>query len=148
MCDQISAFHRPGSRSAVALVPTALGFLTALLSVLICDPAQGQAQRWTSLAGNRTIEAEFVGMWGNNVILDRGSQGRISVDVDALIAESRLQARRLAEKQREFIEIARKEVQGQAAGASAAAPNPPRRQGPDRGNRSRARLLHAAPPAT
>ena len=124
MCDQISAFRRPGSRSAAALVPTALGFLTALLSVLICDPAQGQAQRWTSLAGNRTIEAEFVGMWGNNVILDRGSQGRISVDVDALIAESRLQARRLAEKQREFIEIARKEVQGQAAGASAAAPNP------------------------
>lgn len=124
MCHQISASQRPGSRSVLGLGRPALGFLATALSVVMCSSVHAQTQRWTSLAGNRTIEAEFVGMWGNNVILDRGSQGRISVDVDALIAESRLQARRMAEKQREFIATARKEVQGQAGGSSAAAPNP------------------------
>ncbi|WP_182870806.1 hypothetical protein [Stieleria mannarensis] len=82
------------------------------------------AERWTSLDGSRTVEADFIGLWGNNVVLELPGSRRVSVSVDDLIADSRIQARRLDEEQRRKRAELRQQILAEAKEAAAPAPTP------------------------
>ena len=81
------------------------------------------ADRWTSLHTNRTVEADFVGLWGDQVVLQMADR-RVSVGIDDLVADSRILARRLAEDQHRRRSDMVSEIQEIAKEAAAPAPNP------------------------
>ncbi|KAA5539298.1 hypothetical protein FYK55_24630 [Roseiconus nitratireducens] len=98
-------------------------FLTTLAGGLFTWPAHGlAAERWTSLDGSRTVEADFIGLWGNTVVLELPGQRRVSVDLDDLIAESRIQARRMGEQQQQQRSETIEQIQMDATEAAAPAP--------------------------
>ncbi|MCO8122404.1 hypothetical protein NHH03_11710 [Stieleria sp. TO1_6] len=82
------------------------------------------ADRWTSLDGSRTVEADFIGLWGNQVVLELAGQRRVSVSVDDLIAESRIQARRMGEDQQRRRSETMQQIHAAATEAAAPAPTP------------------------
>jgi hypothetical protein len=82
------------------------------------------AERWTSLDGSRTVEAEFVGKWGNSVVLELPGQRRVAVSEDDLIAESRIQARRMDVEQQRRRSETRQQILADAKEAAAPAPTP------------------------
>lgn len=82
------------------------------------------AERWTSLLGSRTVEADFVGLWGNEVVLQMPDNRRVAVDIDNLIAESRIQARRMAAEQENSRQEMVNQIQADAKEAAAPAPTP------------------------
>ena len=82
------------------------------------------AQRWTTLDGSRTVEAEFIGLWSNNVVLELPGPRRVSVNLDDLIAESRIQAGRLDEEQQRRRAETRQQILADAKEAAAPAPTP------------------------
>ncbi|MCS7470134.1 hypothetical protein NZK35_26105 [Stieleria sp. ICT_E10.1] len=82
------------------------------------------AERWTSLDGSSTVEAEFIGLWGNNVVLELPGPRRVTVSVDNLIADSRIQARRLGEEQSRRRAELRQQILADAKEAAAPAPTP------------------------
>ncbi|WP_436717078.1 hypothetical protein U8335_08430 [Roseiconus lacunae] len=88
-------------------------------------PHSAQAgERWTDLYGKRTIEADFIGLWGNNVVLEMPGGRRLSVSMDQLIAESRIQARQLEEEQKRRRTESRSLIEADAKEAAAPAPTP------------------------
>jgi len=84
----------------------------------------GRAERWTSLSGSRTVEADFIGLWGNSVVLELPGPRRVAVDINDLIAESRIQARRLGEQQQQQRREVIEGIRADAKAAAAPAPNP------------------------
>ncbi len=86
--------------------------------------APAAAETWTSLRGTHTVEAQMIGLWGENVVLELSTGRRVTIKLDDLRSESRIQARELAEKLVSSRADRIKELQGQAAAAAAPAPNP------------------------
>lgn len=116
-------FPRPRFFSA-PLVPFAAG-LIALTGCLIClGTTCHAAERWTSLNGTNTVEAEFIGLWGDKVVLELPGPRRVSVSLDDLIADSRIQARRLAEEKQARRAEMRQQILADAKEAAAPAPTP------------------------
>lgn len=66
----------------------------------------------------------MVGLWDENVILELSGGRRVSIKLDALRSESRIQAQELAKRLVSSRSERIKELQGQAAEAAAPAPNP------------------------
>ena len=97
------------------------------VGLLACRPLErtrvDAGERWTSLHSSRTIEADFVGMWGEQVVLQL-SDRRVAVDVNDLVAESRILARRLAEEQQQNRNTMVSQIQAEADEAAAPAPTP------------------------
>ncbi len=89
-------------------------------------PVAGQAtaERWTSLSGSHTVDADFVGLWGDQVVLEMPGQRRVTVALENLIAESRIQARRLAEQHQQRRSETKQQILAEAEEAAAPAPNP------------------------
>jgi len=89
---------------------------------LFCSSACGET--WTSLRGNHTIEAKMLGLWNDNVVLERPGGERVVVPLRMLRSDSRIRAQELAETLKgartEHIE----ELRTQAEAAAAPAPNP------------------------
>lgn len=105
-------------RSAAALLTA------ALLAQTILGTTEVSAETWTSLRGTHSVDAKMVGLWGDSVVLLLNSGRRVSVKLDDLRSESRIQAQKLAKE----LDSARgqrvQELKGQASAAAAPAPNP------------------------
>ena len=99
-------------------------FLLAWLFLVCLDRPFVQAEKWTSLSGNRTVEATMVGMWDNQVVLVLTGGRKINVPMDSLIAESRIQAGQLAARLQQQREALTSEIKKVAEEAAAPAPNP------------------------
>ncbi|MEM6469549.1 MAG: hypothetical protein AAF802_08245, partial [Planctomycetota bacterium] len=110
--------HRPLARPIIAA-----RMLAGLFLAMTTVPASA-VDRWTNLNGTRTIEADFIGLWGTNVVLEMAGQRRVTVDIDDLIAESRILARQRAEEKRSQRQNMMAQIVGEAEEASAPAPNP------------------------
>ena len=82
------------------------------------------AESWTDLNNTRTIEAEMLGLWNDSVVLLLDDGRRVTVNLSALKAESRIQAQRLAAEKKTFRTGMVNEIKGKAKAASAPAPNP------------------------
>jgi len=77
--------------------------MISLVALLIAIAVMGSAvtasaERWTSLNGESSIEAELIGLWEDTVILQRSDGRRITVKLDSLRGDSRIQARNMAEE--------------------------------------------------
>lgn len=85
---------------------------------------EASAENWTSLQGDRTVQARMAGMWDNHVVLVLANGRQVNVHIDSLNAESRIQAKKVAiqlEQQRQSLT---RELRGAAEAEAAAAPNP------------------------
>lgn len=68
-------------------------FIVCLVGLVLAPaPKFVFAESWTSLDGSRTVQGSMVGMWDNNVILILSTGRRVTVPMNGLIAESRIQA--------------------------------------------------------
>ncbi|MGB7323783.1 MAG: hypothetical protein WBD31_02855 [Rubripirellula sp.] len=103
--------------------PLASVVLIIVFGVGFCTET-ARAESWTDLRGTRTIEARMVGLWGDSVILEMLNGKRISVKLDALRSESRIQAQDLARQWQKTRGTRIGELQGRATEAAAPAPNP------------------------
>jgi hypothetical protein len=96
--------------------------------VLIAFPlaaARGvQGESWTDLRGTRTIEADLVGLFGDQVVLRMSDGRRVTVKLDQLRAESRIQAKELSDRRASRRSDRIAELRRQANVAAAAAPDP------------------------
>ena len=88
-----------------------------------------RADTWTSLRGTKSIEAEMVGLWGDQLILALPDGRRVTVAMSDLRAESRIQAQRLSDSKiksrAERIETLRVQAELAAAPAPDPLPEPP-----------------------
>lgn len=85
-------------------------------------PTSVSAESWTDLRGTRTIEADLVGMFGDQVFLRLADGRRVAVRLDQLRAESRLQAQDLIRKRAQVRADRIAELRRQADVAAAPAP--------------------------
>lgn len=83
-----------------------------------------RAETWTSLSGSHSVDAKLIGVWGENVILELTNGRRVSVKLDTLRSESRIQAQELGRKLDQTRAERIMSLQGQASSAAAPAPNP------------------------
>ncbi|EKJ99841.1 hypothetical protein RBSH_04925 [Rhodopirellula baltica SH28] len=97
---------------------------TIALSFVLGTSSNLSAENWTSLVGNRTIQAQMVGLWDDNVILLMSNGKRVSVPMKSLIAESRIQAEEIATRLKEQREMLSEELRQVADAEAAAAPDP------------------------
>ncbi|WDQ17473.1 hypothetical protein [Rhodopirellula sp. P2] len=109
--------HRLSIRSITIGLSVAFGITLGM-------PSSLPAENWTSLTGNRTIQAQMVGLWNDNVILLMSSGQRVSVPMKSLIAESRIQAEEIAARLKEQRQSLSEELRQVADAESAAAPDP------------------------
>ena len=82
------------------------------------------AETWTSLRGSHSVDAKMVGMWGDSVILQLSNGRRVTVKLNDLRSESRIQARELAESLNSSRLDRINKLKGQATAAAAPAPDP------------------------
>lgn len=82
------------------------------------------ADEWTSLDGSRTVDAEMIGLWDDQVLLLMSDGRRINVPMSSLIAESRIQAEKLAVALAGNRERLSNELRQVADAEAAAAPDP------------------------
>ncbi len=99
-------------------------FLLVWLFLACLDRPFIQAEKWTSLTGNRTVEATMVGMWDNQVVLVLAGGRKVNVPMDSLIAESRIQAGQIAARLEQQREALTSEIKKVAEEAAAPAPDP------------------------
>jgi hypothetical protein len=110
--------------------PSGFGFrlnsliLVPLLLVASQYSAPVAAESWTDLRGTRTIDARMVGMWGDNVMLELTNGRRVSVSLNSLRSDSRIQARRLSKELAKRRDVRIGELQQASIAAAAAAPDP------------------------
>ncbi len=90
----------------------------------VLGPSTASAETWTSLNGNQSIEAKMLGMWNDSVVLEIDGTRRVTVPLDLLRSESRIQARELWEKIQQNRTSRVDELMGLAAAAAAPAPSP------------------------
>src|SRR6056297_1466286 len=81
-------------------------------------------ETWTSLTGNRSVQARMLGLWNDQVVLILGDGRRVSVPMDSLVAESRIQARKIAQTLDQQRQTLRGELESVAAAEAAPAPHP------------------------
>ncbi|EMI47147.1 hypothetical protein [Rhodopirellula sp. SWK7] len=106
-------FHLPGALICAAVI--------AMAAMPI---ANVNAETWTSLSGDRSIEAEMVGMWDNQVVLILPSGQRINVPINSFEASSRIQAGKIADRLQREREALTEEIKRIAAIEAAPAPDP------------------------
>lgn len=106
-------FHLPGALICAAVIATAT-----------IPIANVNAETWTSLSGDRSIEAEMVGMWDNQVVLILPSGQRINVPINSFEASSRIQAGKIADRLQREREALTEEIKRIAAIEAAPAPEP------------------------
>lgn len=82
------------------------------------------AESWTDLRGTRTVDARMVGLWGDTVVLELTGGQRVSVKMDSLRSDSRIQARRLAKKMEQDRAEQIQSLEQASVAAAAAAPDP------------------------
>ena len=82
-----------------------------------------RSETWTNLQGTKSFKAEFIGMWGQTVILQRAGGRRVAVHEDSLDATSRIQARGLAKRAAADRAKRIAEINRRSAAATAAAPD-------------------------
>ena len=75
---------------------------TAFVATLLAVPQFSAAEQWTNLNGTASIDAKFLGLWNDSVVLLKSDGKRLVIGMDKLNAESRLQAEALAEKREEL----------------------------------------------
>lgn len=98
--------------------------LSLAIGLAICAQTQLPAENWTSLVGNRTIQAQMVGLWDDNVILLMSNGRKVSVPMKSLVAESRIQAEEIAERLKSQRQALSDELRQVASAESAPAPDP------------------------
>jgi len=90
---------RYSSRRSIRLVAIAAALCLGMAAGGgIAWPERVSAETWTNLAGTASIEAKMVGLWDDIVILEKSDGRRIRVDLESLRADTRIQARNLAEQ--------------------------------------------------
>ncbi len=99
-----------------------LSLTTAIGTPVIGTPAQ--AETWTNLRGTASVEARMIGMWNGNVVLEMDGSRRVTVPLDALRSESRIQAQELWQEIQRTRGSRVEELAAQASAAAAPAPNP------------------------
>ncbi|TWU59770.1 hypothetical protein Poly51_00420 [Rubripirellula tenax] len=102
----------------------ATGIACAGFGMATIGSSTASAESWTDLRGTRTIEARMIGMWGDNVMLELQNGNRVSVNMNALRSESRIQAQQLSRELKRTRGERVAELQGQAIEAAAPAPTP------------------------
>jgi len=96
--------------------------LAGLIGLTMSGVTVMAADTWTNLAGTSSVSGELLGMWNGRVLLKLEGGRRVSVAMNDLRAESRIQAeRRFEEMQRRIVER-RDEIRLIAEEESAAAP--------------------------
>ncbi len=116
---------RPASNSRFAsLCQTNRGSLIAAILMLFVMRSVAMGETWTSLQGDRTVEAKMLGLWDDKVVLLMHGGRRVQVPMDSLNAISRIQARKLGETLTDAREQLRGELQQRAKAEAAPAPNP------------------------
>ncbi len=86
--------------------------------------SSARAESWTNLDGDRTIQAKMIGMWNDQVVLQLNDGRSINVPMDKLIAASRIQAGKIAERLKQDREALTNEIKNAAAIEAASAPDP------------------------
>ena len=71
--------------------------LAALLAVVLCVPQNAQAETWTDNSGKFQIEAEFIAVKGQSIVLRKEDGGTLEVPINRLSAESHALAKKLHE---------------------------------------------------
>ena len=82
-----------------------------------------QAETWINLNGTKAIEADLVGLWNDNAILEISGK-RYTVPMTWFRSDSRIQAQNLWEKIKQDRRTRAEEFRGQASAAGAPAPDP------------------------
>jgi hypothetical protein len=98
--------------------------IASVTAVAVTWSSTAEAETWTSLRGTHSVQAELVGIWDGNVVLQLAGGRRVSVKLDNLRSESRIQAQKLARSLDENRRGRVEELQGNATAAAAPAPNP------------------------
>ena len=107
--------------------PSSTGLLRCLAVVfptLLVSSSACLAESWTDLRGTRTIEARMVGVWGETVVLEMGSKKRVSVELNNLRSDSRIQARQIASRMQKQLDQQVNELSKQRRTEAAPAPTP------------------------
>lgn len=112
--------RKPLLRLPLLRLPLALIGLAAVMA----SAEHVSGETWTSLRGNRTVQARMAGMWDNHVVLIMANGRQVNVPLDSLDAESRIQAKKLAVKLEEQRQSLTRELRGAAEAEAAAAPDP------------------------
>ncbi len=102
---------------------------TGLLVLCVLVPSSFEtgsirAETWTNLDGDRSIQARMIGMWNNQVVLQLEDGRSVNVPMDKLIAASRIQAGKIAERLKQQRQSLTNEIKDAAAKEAAPAPDP------------------------
>lgn len=106
------------------LSPAELAWRIFLFLTCVWIPNLVVAESWTDLRGTRTVDARMVGLWGDTVVLELTGGQRVSVKMDSLRSDSRIQARRLAKKMDQNRAEQIQSLEQASVAAAAAAPDP------------------------
>ncbi|WP_345683967.1 hypothetical protein [Novipirellula caenicola] len=96
--------------------------LLVILSAWLVVPGPVQAETWTALRGNHSVDAELLGIWEGNAILKMPDGRRVSVPLIHLISDSRIHANKVNETIQTHRAELVSELKAQAAEAAAPAP--------------------------
>ena len=100
-----------------------LAVLPVVLTLLGLQ-ATAFSETWTNLQGTRSVEGKMIGQWGDTIVLVLNDGRWVSVEMNDLRAESRIQADEISEQLARQRAMRVQELQAQAAEASAPAPDP------------------------
>lgn len=98
-----------------------------VLSTLVLSPLSVtglQAETWTNLDGDRSIQAKMIGMWDDQVVLQLEDGRSVNVPMDKLVGASRIQASKIAQRLKQERQALTTEIKNAAAMDAAAAPDP------------------------
>lgn len=102
------------------------GLVVPLLATLLAigggDSTASAADRWTNLTGTSTVSGEMIGLWNGRVLLQLEGGRRVSVRMEDLRAESRIQAEKRLVEIQERLQQRRSEIAQAAQEAEAPAP--------------------------
>lgn len=89
---------------------TLLSLLTGLVLLAGAELPPAAADQWTDVSGQHTLEAEFLGLWGEKAVFALPDGQRKTVLLKNLQAESRLRALDLAEQRKARVEEIKAEL--------------------------------------
>jgi len=95
--------------------------ITSWMLVGLSSPAAG-ADQWTNLHGTTTVTGDLLGMWNGRVLLRLEGGRRVTVKMEDLRADSRIQAEKLFEQLQQRMRQRSDEIRVIAEEASAPAP--------------------------
>ncbi len=110
----------PNTSLPTAIRRPAIGLL--MIFGITCSQVAVRADEWTSLSGTSTVSGELVGLWNGRVLLRLDGGRRVSVKLEDLRAESRIQAEKRFEQLQQEMAQRSEEIRAVAAEASAPAP--------------------------